>query len=143
MKDVTSALRIAVIAKLRNNVSVDGSVVRVLGRTVPPSVGGTYIYLPTLSTDNESAKQYFSTDNTLTVECVYRNISDEYNSSGLDIMVDKVLQLLARQFQIDMPQPTGFGLVDFGYVSKNELVDYDGVGVFYRAVLTFEALIDE
>lgn len=143
MIDVTSRLRTAIIGKLRNNVRVDGSAVRVFGRIASTTSDGTYIYLPTLESRNGSGKQFFSTDSTVTVECVYRNVNDDLNSSGLDIMVYQVKGLLAVKSQSDMPQPDGLGMVDFEFVSKTELIDLDDLGPIYRAVLTFEAIIDE
>lgn len=141
MKDVTSAIRTAVIAKLRNNVMVDGEIVRVVARVAPSTNNGKYIYFPTQDSDNASAKQFFSTDHTMTIECVYRN--DDGNNSGLELMVNQVLQLLGVHNQVDMPQPIGFHLVDFVFVRKNELIDIDGVGYVFRSILTFEAIIDE
>src|SRR5690606_8983599 len=140
MKDVSSALRTAIIAKLRNNVTVDGVVIPIRAK-VNATSASNYIYFPTQNTDNNSAKGYFSTDQTIEIECVYRN--NDGNSSGLDSMVNQVMQLIVKHNQIDMPQPNGFGMIDFNFISKTELTDIDDVGYIFRAVLRFEALTDE
>lgn len=142
MIDVNNAIRTAVVQKLRNNVTLEGTVVRVYARVAPVSSGGNYIYVPMQSSENDSAKQYFSTDNTMDIECVYRSV-DGTNINPLDSMVGQVLNILAVKNQSDMPQPVGLGLTDFRFVRKTELIDYDGTYTILRAILTFEALIDE
>lgn len=142
MKDITLPLRVAIVAKLRNNVSLSGNAVKVYGRTVPSNASGTYIYIPTQNSRNGSAKGYFSTEQTVNIEIVYRD-TDGANSDPLDIMTNQVLEIMAVSYPIDMPQPSGFGIVDFEFRSSNTLDDFDGVNWVYRRILTFEAIVDE
>lgn len=141
MKDITTAIRTAIVARLRNNVTVNGIVIPVRARVQSNPSEHNYIYIPTQNSRNASSKNYSSTDQTVNIECVYRN--NDGNDSGMQSMTNQVMQLLTSFDQTNMPQPVGFGLVDFEFVSKNDLTDIDGVGYIFRSVLTFEALVDE
>lgn len=142
MKDVTGAIRTAVVSKLRNNITLDGSAVKIYARVAPVGNSGNYIYIPRQSSTNDSSKQYFSTEHSMDIEVVHRSEDGTY-VNPLEVMVNQVMQILDVKFQKDMPQPIGFGLVDFVFVRRNELIDYDGTYTIMRVVLTFEAIIDE
>lgn len=138
MKDVTTAIRTAIVSKLRNMVSYQGVTIPVRGR-VQNTNESNYIYIPTQNTRNASSKNYFATDQTITVECVYRN--DDGVDSGLHSIVNQVMAILVT-YDNEMILSDGLGLVTFEFVSKNDLTDIDDIGYVFRSVLTFEAYID-
>lgn len=143
MIDVDYELRVAVIAKLQGNVTWQGQPVPVRGEFVNTDLPHPYIYIPSQSMQNDSAKQYFATDNTIHVEIVTRSETGLDLPAQLDNISKQVMALLAVKDQIDMPQPSGFGMVDFEFVSSQRLRDYDGVYMYLRKILIFNALVDE
>lgn len=143
MIDVDYELRVAVIGKLQGNVTWEGQVVPVRGEFVNSSLPHPYIYIPTQSMSNDSAKQYFATDNNINIEVVTRSETGLDLPAQLDNINKQVMQLLAVKDQIDMPQPSGLGMVDFEFVSSQRLRDYDGVYMYLRKILIFNALVDE
>ena len=143
MIDVDYELRVAVIAKLQGNVTWAGSPVPVRGEFVNTDLPTPYIYIPTQSMQNDSAKQYFATDNNINIEIVTRSETGLELPAQLDNISNQVMQLLAVKNQIDMPQPDGLGMVDFQFVSSQRLRDFDDVYRYLRKVLIFNALIDE
>lgn len=143
MIDVDYELRVAVIAKLQGNVTWSGSAVPVRGEFVNSSLPHPYIYIPTQSMSNDSAKQYFASDNNINIEVVTRSETGLDLPAQLDSISKQVMQLLAVKDQIDMPQPDGLGMVDFQFVSSQRLRDYDGVYMYLRKILIFNALVDE
>lgn len=143
MIDVDYELRVAVIGKLQGSVTWDGQPVPVRGEFVNSSLPHPYIYIPTQSMSNDSAKQYFATDNNINIEVVTRSETGLDLPAQLDNISKQVMQLLAVKDQIDMPQPMGLGMVDFQFVSSQRLRDYDGVYMYLRKILIFNALVDE
>ena len=143
MIDVDYELRVAVIAKLQGNVTWGGQPVPVRGEFVNSDLTHPYIYIPTQSMRNDSAKQYFSTDNTINIEVVTRSETGLDLPAQLDDISNQVMQLLSVKGQADMPQPDGLGMVDFQFVSSQRLRDFDDVYRYLRKVLIFNALIDE
>lgn len=139
MKDVTLAIRTAIVSKLRNKVSYQGVTIPVRAR-VQNTNDSNYIYIPTQNSTNTSSKSCFATDQTITIECVYRD--NDGVDSGLHSIVNQVMQLLITHDN-EMILSDGLGLVSFEFVSKNDLTDIDGVGYIFRSVLTFQAFIDE
>lgn len=143
MIDVDYELRVAVIGKLQGNVTWGGQPVPVRGEFVNSSLPHPYIYIPTQSMSNDSAKQYFATDNNINIEVVTRSETGLDLPAQLDSISNQVMQLLAVKDQADMPQPDGLGMVDFQFVSSQRLRDYDGVFMYLRKILIFNALVDE
>lgn len=143
MIDVDYELRVAVIAKLQGNVTWEGQAVPVRGEFVNSSLPHPYIYIPTQSMQNDSAKQYFASDNNINIEIVTRSETGLDLPAQVDNISNQVMQLLAVKDQIDMPQPAGLGMVDFQFVSSQRLRDYDGVYMYLRKILIFNALVDE
>lgn len=143
MEDVDYELRVAVIAKLQGNVTWQGQPVPVRGEFVNSSLPHPYIYIPTQSMSNDSAKQYFASDNNINIEVVTRSETGLDLPAQLDNISNQVMQLLAVKDQIDMPQPDGLGMVDFQFVSSQRLRDYDWVYMYLRKILIFNALVDE
>ena len=143
MIDVDYKLRVAVIAKLQGNVTWSGSPVPVRGEFVNTNLRHPYIYIPTQSMQNDSAKQYFATDNTINIEVVTRSETGLDLPAQLDDISNQVMQLLSVKNQSDMPQPDGLGMVDFTFESSQRLRDFDDVYRYLRKVLIFTALIDE
>lgn len=143
MIDVDYKLRVAVIAKLQGAVTWQGQPVPVRGEFVNASLGHPYIYIPTQLMRNDSAKDYFSSDNTINIEVVTRSETGLDLPAQCDNISNQVMQILAVKDQIDMPQPDGLGMVDFEFESSQRLRDYDGVFSYLRKVLIFNALIDE
>lgn len=143
MIDVDYELRVAVIAKLQGNVTWDGQPVPVRGEFVNTTLPHPYIYIPTQSMSNDSAKQYFATDNSINVEIVTRSKDGLDLPAQLDNISKQVMAILAVKDQIDMPQPDGLDMVDFQFVSSQRLRDYDGVFRYLRKILIFNALVDE
>lgn len=143
MQDVDYELRVAVIAKLQGNVTWQGQAVPVRGEFVNTDLPTPYIYIPSQSMQNDSAKQYFATDNTINVEIVTRSETGLDLPAQLDDISNQVMQLLSVKDQADMPQPAGLGMVDFQFVSSQRLRDYDGVYMYLRKILIFNALVDE
>lgn len=139
MKDVTTAIRTAIVSTLRNKVSYNGVNIPVRAR-VQNTNDSNYIYIPTQNSRNASSKSCFATDQTITIECVYRN--NDGVDSGLHSIVNQVMQLLIKHDN-EITLSDGLGLVYFEFVSKNDLTDIDDVGYIFRSVLTFEAYIDE
>src|SRR5690606_5251892 len=127
MIDVDYELRVAVIAKLQGNVTWQGQPVPVRGEFVNSDLTHPYIYIPTQSMLNDSAKQYLSTDNNINVEIVTRSETGLDLPAQLDNISKQVMTLLAVKDQIDMPQPDGLGMVDFQFVSSQRLRDFDDV----------------
>ncbi|MCY4781708.1 hypothetical protein ORI89_18805 [Sphingobacterium sp. UT-1RO-CII-1] len=142
MKDVTRAVRTAVVSKLRDKVTLDGNIVKVYGTIAPVSNAGTYIYTPMQSSADGSAKDYFSTDHAIDVEVVYCS-EDGTDSNPLDDMVEQVMDILAVKHQIDMPQTEGVTMVDFEFVRSTSLIDYGGTYTILRRVLSFNCIVDE
>lgn len=136
-------MRVAVIAKLQGNVTWQGQDVPVRGEFVNTTMTHPYIYIPTQSMRNDSAKQYFASDNQINIEVVTRSETGLDLPPQLDDISNQVLQLLAVKNQSDMPQPDGLGMVDFTFQSSQRLRDFDDVYRYLRKVLIFTALIDE
>ena len=142
MRDPSAALRTAIVQNLQGQILHGGQAVPVWASRVPTHVNPPYIYVPSQQVINDSAKDYFATNSTVTVEVVYRSETG-VEQSEVDNLSDQVLQILAAKDQIDMPHPSGFHTVDFTLVSVNQLVDYDDEYTYLRKVLVFDALIDE
>lgn len=143
MIDVDYELRVAVIGKLQGGVTWEGKAVPVRGEFVNSSLPHPYIYIPSQSMSNDSAKQYFASDNNINIEVVTRSETGLDLPAQLDNISNQVMQLLAVKDQIDMPQPSGLGMVDFQFVSSQRLRDHDGVYMYLRKILIFNALVDE
>ena len=143
MQDVDYKLRVAVIAKLQGQVTWQGQDVPVRGEFVNTTLTHPYIYIPTQSMLNDSAKQYFATDNTINIEIVTRSETGLDLPAQLDNISNQVMQLLAVKNKVDMPQPDGLGMVDFQFVSSTRLRAFDSVYRYLRKVLIFNALVDE
>lgn len=143
MEDVDYELRVAVIAKLQGNVTWQGQSVPVRGEFVNATLSHPYIYIPTQSMQNDSAKQYFATDNTINIEVVTRSETGLDLPAQLDNISNQVMQLLAVKNQVDMPQPAGLGMVDFQFQSSQRLRDFDETYRYLRKILIFNALVDE
>ena len=143
MIDVDYELRVAVIAKLQGNVTWQGQDVPVRGEFVNSSLPHPYIYIPTQSMSNDSAKQYFASDNNINIEIVTRSETGLDLPAQLDNISNQVMSILSVKDQVDMPQPSGLGMVDFQFVSSQRLRDYDGVYMYLRKILIFNSLVDE
>lgn len=143
MKEVALIARTAYVQALKNKVTLNGKLVPVYAKMIPSDVAYPYIYIPTQRSQNNSAKNYFSTDHTINVEAVVRSASGN-NSNELDLLSGQVKEILAKMHHIDMPQLTG-GLwnVDTTFEDDNELTDYDSAGVVFRRIMTFSNIIDE
>src|SRR5690606_2405782 len=128
-------LRVAVIAKLQGNVTWQGQPVPVRGEFVNTDITHPYIYIPTQSMRNDSAKQYFASDNTINIEVVTRSETGLDLPAQLDNISKQVMSILAVKDQIDRPQPDGLGMVDFQFVSSQRLRDFDDVYRYLRKIL--------
>ncbi|WP_343321416.1 hypothetical protein [Sphingobacterium multivorum] len=140
MKNKNAEIRTATLSKLLGKIKLGGVALKGYAKIPPVSNSGTYYYIPTQRRDNASSKQYFSTDNTLHVEIVYRSV-DGTDFNVLDDLEDQVLQILVVKNMVEMPQI--IGLVDFDYTGSEDLTDHDGTYTILRRILMFDVSVDE
>jgi hypothetical protein len=140
MKNKNAEIRTVTLSKLLGKIKIGTTVLKGYAKFPAVSNTGTYYYIPTQSRDNASSKQYFSSDNTLHIEIVYRSV-DGTDFNVLDDIEDQVMQILVVKNMVDMPQIEG--IVDFDYLGSEDLTDHDGTYVILRRVLRFEVSVDE
>lgn len=142
MKDVTSSVRTAYIAKLNGNVLYNAVPVKVYGRRVPTNATIPYIYIPSQSSINDSTKTCFTTNHNVDVEVVWRSETG-MEQNILDDLSNQVQVILAPKLVPDCPQPVGFVNVGTKFERSTELTDYDGTYTYLRKILTFSNIIYE
>ena len=144
MLEAIHYVRKAIIAKLNNNITIDGSIVPIYGR-VPTDASYPFIRVYSLSNDETDQNQTSFTTETITrVECVTRFASDDGGELDSNIMVSKCLELLRTRSAnyIDL-SANGFNV----YTSVNEGVKYlqDDLSDFtyFRAIIEISNKIEQ
>jgi hypothetical protein len=144
MLEAIHYVRKAIIAKLNNNITIDGSIVPIYGR-VPTNASYPFIRVYSLSNDETDQNQTSFTTETITrVECVTRFASDDGGELDSNLMVSKCLELLRTRSAnyIDL-SANGFNV----YTSVNEGVKYlqDDLSDFtyFRAIIEISNKIEQ
>lgn len=122
-------------------ITLDSTPVSVWGKVVPPSVEPPYIYIPTQSSTDDSAKDTFLTDNSFNIEVVAKSIGGG-NSSDTELISDQVKQKLYGLPSM-YPDVPGFGIVWIKFESDTEINDYVNGAWLFRKILTFSAKVQE
>lgn len=144
MLEAIHYVRKAIIAKLNDNITIDGSIVPIYGR-VPTNASYPFIRVYSLSNDETDQNQTSFTTETITrVECVTRFSSDDGGELHSNLMVSKCLELLRTRSAnyIDL-SANGFNV----YTSVNEGVKYlqDDLSDFtyFRAIIEISNKIEQ
>jgi len=144
MLEAIHYVRKAIIAKLNNNITIDGSIVPIYGR-VPTDASYPFIRVYSLSNDETDQNQTSFTTETITrIECVTRFASDDGGELDSNLMVSKCLELLRTRSAnyIDL-SANGFNV----YTSVNEGVKYlqDDLSDFtyFRAIIEISNKIEQ
>lgn len=140
MRDNATAVRAAIVSKLRDQVLLESATVPVYAKVVPRNVGPAYVYIPTQFGVNVSNKNFFREDQTVRVEAVYTSF-DGLDSYVIDDLADQVKKLLIKHNMSELPAFDG--RVDFEYEGDQDLLDIDGTNYIFRRVMTFKAYVDE
>lgn len=138
MREVSLALRSAYVTALRASLTFP-----VYGKLVPNDTSFPYIYFPTQITNNDSAKDMFSTDHTINVEVVHKTPNTD-RTYEVEQICNQIKQIIAPLTHDDMlPLGDGLFLVDTNFENDTELLQYTDTHTIYRKILTFSNIIDE
>lgn len=138
MREVSLALRTAYVTALRASLSVS-----VYGKMVPKDVTFPYVYFPTQLSNNDSAKDMFTTDHSINIEVVHKTA---YTDRAFEVeqICNQIKEIIAPLTHDEMiVLGDGLFLVDTNFESDTELLQYTDTHTIYRKILTFTNIIDE